>query len=126
MKRVGAACFCRLRTTHASGSWADFGKSPSLEPSGEVRSSVQFFPDDQPTESLSVGAYVVPSEAIKYDVLLGRDGWMRFQNRFYRRLAPCPTNNRVLGELTLPIPGQQGAAVFNPDPSAYPESVHLL
>ena len=63
---------------------------------------------------------------MQHDVLLGRDSWMRFQDRSYRTLAPCPINNRVLGELMLSLPGLQDATAFVPDYSAHPESFHLL
>ena len=45
---------------------------------------------------------------MQHDVLLGRDSWMRFHGRSFRALAPPPGNNRVLGELTLSLPGQHG------------------
>ena len=45
---------------------------------------------------------------MQHDVLLGRDSWMRFQDRSYCAIAPCPLTSRVL------------------DSSAHPESFHLL
>ena len=125
IKRVGAAsATCERHTPHRS--WGGFGKSPPLETSAAVRLSVQFFLDDQPTTLLVMWAYVVPSEAMQHDVLLGRDSWMRLQDCSYRTLAPCPITNRVLGELTLSLPGLQGATAFVPDSSAHPESFHLF
>ena len=50
---------------------------------------------------------------------------MRFNDRSYRTLAPRPEDNRILGELTLSLPGQVGATAFVPA-STYPESFHLL
>ena len=38
---------------------------------------------------------------MQHDVLLGRDSWVRFNDRSYRTLAPRPENNRALGELML-------------------------
>ena len=86
MKRVGAASAACKRDT-PSRSWGGFGKSPPLETSAAVRLSVRFFRDDLPIASLAVWAYVVTSEAMQHDVLLGRDSWMRFQDRSYRSLA---------------------------------------
>ena len=63
---------------------------------------------------------------MQHDVLLGRDSWMRFNDRSYRKLPPRPGNNRVLGELTLSIPGIHGATAFFPDASTHQESFHLL
>ena len=54
---------------------------------------------------------------MQHDVLLGRS---------YTTLVPCSMTNRVLGELTLSLPGLQGATAFVPDSSAHPESFHLL
>ena len=63
---------------------------------------------------------------MQHDVLLGRDSWMRFNDRSYRTLDPRPGNNRVLGELTLSLPGLHGATAFAADSSAHHRSSHLL
>ena len=39
---------------------------------------------------------------MKHDVLLGRDSWMRFQDRSYRTLAPCSMTSRILGGSRCP------------------------
>ena len=70
--------------------------------------------------------YVVLAEAMQHDVLLGRDSWMRFNNRPYRTLAPRPEYNRILGELTLSLQGLHDATAFVPDSSTHPENFHLL
>ena len=88
MKRMGAAsATCEQHTPPRS--WGGFGKSTPLETSVAVRLSVRFFHGDRLAASLPVWAYVVPSEAMQHDVLPGRDSWMRFQDRFYRTLAPA-------------------------------------
>ena len=51
---------------------------------------------------------------------------MRFNDRPHRTLAPRPGNNRVLGEVTLSLPGLHGTTAFVPDSSTHPESFHLL
>ena len=123
MKRAGAASdICERHTPPRS--WGGFSKSPPLQISTTVRLSVQFFHDDRPTASLAVRAYVVPAEAMQHDVLF--DIWMRFNDHSYRTLPPRPGNDRVLGELTLSLPGLHGATAFVPDSSAYHESFHLL
>ena len=63
---------------------------------------------------------------MQHDVLLGRNSWMRLIDRSYRTLAPRPEDNRILGELTLSLPGLHGATAFIPDSSTHPESFHLL
>ena len=55
-----------------------------------------------------------------------RDSWMRFNDRSYRTLAPRPEDNRILGELTLSLPGLHGATAFVPDSSTHPASFRLL
>ena len=55
-----------------------------------------------------------------------RDSWMRFNYRSYRTLAPRPEDNRILGELTLSLPGLHGATAFVPDSSTHPASFRLL
>ena len=94
-KRAGAACAIHERHTPPT-SWGA-GKSPPLQSSTAVRLSVQFFEDDQPTASLAVWEYVVPAEAMQHNVLLGRDSWMRFNDRSYRTLSPRPEDNRIWG-----------------------------
>ena len=59
---------------------------------------------------------------MQHDVLLGRDSWMRFNDRSFRHLAP----NRVLGKLTLSLPGFHGTTAFVPDSSTHPEGFQLL
>ena len=51
---------------------------------------------------------------------------MRFDDRSYRKLAPRPDSDRVLGELTLSFPGLHGDTAVAPDSSSQPESFHLL
>ena len=51
---------------------------------------------------------------------------MRFNDRSYRTLPPRPGNNRVLGELTLSLPGLHGATAVVADSSARHESFYLL
>ena len=63
---------------------------------------------------------------MQHDVLLGRDSWMRFNDRSYRTLAPSPESHRVLGELMLSLSGLHGAIAFVPDYSTHPERFHLF
>ena len=63
--------------------------------------SIQFLHNDQPTASLAVWTYIVPSGAMQHAVLLGRDSCMQFSQRSYRTLPALPRDNRVLGKLTL-------------------------
>ena len=63
---------------------------------------------------------------MQHDVLLGRDSWMRFNDRSYRTLPPRPGNSRALRELTLSLPGLHGATTIVPDSSAHHESFPML
>ena len=63
---------------------------------------------------------------MQHDVLLGRDIWMRFYDRSYCKLDPCPINNSIFSELTPSLPGLHVAAVFIPGSSAHPNGLHLL
>ena len=62
-------------------SWGGFGESLPLHTSTTVRLSVQLLHNNQPTASLAVWTYILPSEAMQHAVLLGRDSWMRFSER---------------------------------------------
>ena len=68
--------------------------------------------EQRPTARLAVFALFVPFGAIQYAVLLGRDSWTHFIDRFYRTLAPRPDDNRVLGNLTLLHSRLLGAVAF--------------
>ena len=53
---------------------------------------------------------------MQHAVLLGRDSWMRFNNRIYRSLPPRPSGHRIFGELELSrhAPAGVRAYVVNP------------
>ena len=51
----------------------DLGESLPLQTSTTVHLSIQFLHKDQPTASLVVWMYIVPSEAMQHAVLLDRD-----------------------------------------------------
>ena len=100
MVRSGTATTtCETQTPLRS--WGGFGELPPLQTFTTVRLSVYFLHNDQPTASPAVWTYIVPSEAMQHAVLLGRDSWMRFSERSYRTLTPRPSDNRILGILTL-------------------------
>ena len=63
---------------------------------------------------------------MQHAVLLGRDSWMRFSERSYRTLPPRPSDNRVLGDLTLSHQNSGGAVAFVSDFSAPTGGYHLL
>lgn len=77
---------------------------PLQQTSTSVHLSVQLFQTDLPGCPLAVQngpTFFVPSSVMEHAVLLGRDSWMRFSNRFYRSLPPHPSDNRIFSELTL-------------------------
>ena len=81
--------------------WGGSGESAPLQTSISIRLSVQFFPADEPTCSLVVWACVVPALVMQHEVLLGRDSWMRFNNRTYRFVPPRAMDHRMFGEIEL-------------------------
>ena len=108
MVRSGTATTtCETQTPLRS--WGGFGELPPLQTFTTVRLSVYFLHNDQPTASPAVWTYIVPSEAMQHAVLLGRDSWMRFSERSYRTFPPRPSDNRVLGNLTLSHQHSSGA-----------------
>ena len=96
MLSVGAASVACERNC-APRSWGGFGESAPPQSSTSIRLSVQFLRADEPTCSLAVWACVVPPWVMRHAVLLGRDSWMRFNNRTYRSL---PLDRRAIGFLT--------------------------
>ena len=106
-------------------SWGRFGTSQSLRTSRMIRLSVQFFHGDQPLASLAVWAHIVPSNAMQYPILLGRDSSMRFNNRSYRSLPPHPFQKHVYGEFALSHHDPSGAVAYVPDNSAPAHQFHL-
>ena len=125
MVRSGTATtICETQTPLRS--WGGFGELPPLQTFTTVRLSVYFLHNDQPASSPEVWTYIVPSEAMQHAVLLGRDSWMRFSERSYRTLPPRPSDNRVLGNLTLSHQHSSGAVAFASDFSAPTGGYHLL
>ena len=117
MLSVGAASSACERSC-SPRSWGSFGESAPLPTATHIRLSVQFFHEKGPTCSLAVWACVVPPSVMQHAVLLGRDSWMRFNNRSYGALPPHPLGNRVLGELTLSHYATTGVAAYAVDPAA--------
>ena len=111
MVRSGmATTVCETHTPPRS--WGGFGESPPLQTTTAFCLSLQFLHNDQPTASLAVWMYIVPSEAMKHAVLLGHDTWMRCSERTCRTLPPLPSDNRVLVNLTLSHQNSSGAVAF--------------
>ena len=63
---------------------------------------------------------------MQHAVLLGRDSWMRFSDRAYRTLPPRPSDNRVLGNVTLSRQHSSGTVDFASDFSVPTGCYHLL
>lgn len=77
---------------------------------------MQFYDTKTPTAQLAVWAVVVPNGTMRYDVLLGRDSWMRFNTHTYTSLTDrlrLPT----IGKLALGhFDGDDGTHTFTRDP----------
>ena len=90
-----------------------------------VRLSVQFLRKHIPTASLAVWAYVVDDGVMQHDVLLGRDSWMRFNDRSYRNLSSQRSSDAAMGKLTLDHHQNEGATAFVHDVAAVADSYQL-
>ena len=121
---MGAASVaCERRC--ARRSWGGLGESAPLQTSTSIRLSAQFFRADEPTCSLAVWACVVPPSVMQHAVLLGRDSWMRFNNRTYRVLPPRPSDHRIFGELELSHHAPAGVQAYAVNPVASSGGFHL-
>ena len=121
---MGAASVaCERRC--ARRSWGGLGESAPLQTSTSIRLSAQFFRADEPTCSLAVWACVVPPSVMQHAVLLGRDSWMRFNNRTYRVLPPRPSDHRIFGELELSHHSPAGVQAYAVNPVASGGGFHL-
>ena len=63
MRSGAATTICETQTPPRS--WGGFGGSSPLQTSTAVRLSAQFLHNDQPTASLAVWTYIVPSETMR-------------------------------------------------------------
>ena len=94
-----------------------FGASTTLTANQSVRLSVQFYHDTTPTARLSVWALIVPDGSMSFDVLLGRDSWLRFSTHTYTSDKPVP-NRPVTGKLHLGhFDNDSGAHAYTDDPT---------
>ena len=62
---------------------------------------------------------------MQHAVLLGRDRWMRSNNRSYRSLDPRPSDNRIFGELELSDHAPAGVRTYAMNPVASGGGFHL-
>ena len=88
-------------------------------------SSIQFSHDDQPTASLAAWTRTLPSKAMQHDVLLGRDSWKRFSERFYPPYLRARAIIAYFSDLTLSHQSSSGAVAFVSDFSAPTGGYHL-
>ena len=124
MLSVGRASVASERNC-APRSWGGFGESVPLQASTSIRLNVHFFRADEPTRSIAVWTCVVPPSMIKHAVLLGRDSWMRFNNRTYRSLPPRPSDHRIFGELELSHHASAGVRAYAVNPVVSGGDFHL-
>ena len=99
MVATGAADASCVRST-TPRTWSGFGSRQLLSTHRQARMTIQFNHNGSPSASLAVWMYIVPTETMRYPLLLGRDNWMRFHSRSYQTLPPQP-DGRIFGELTL-------------------------
>ena len=68
---------------------------------------------------------MVPPAVLQRAVLLGRDSWMRFNNRSYRSLPRRPSDNQIFIELELSHHAPAGVRAYAVDPVASGGGIHL-
>eukprot|EP00752_Nemacystus_decipiens_P002032 g1947.t1 len=113
-------------TTSAERCWGGFGSAKPLTTSKMVRLTVQFYHENEPTASLAVWAHVAPAGSMDNPLLLGRDSYMRFTNRGYRKLPTPPgRHHRVKGEYTFNHHDPRGAEAYITNPAAQADRFHL-
>ena len=99
MFALGASDASCIRST-TPRTWSGFGSRQLLSTNQQARMTVQFHHNGTTSASLAVRMYIIPNEAMRCPLLLGRDSWMRFPSRSYPTLPPHP-DGRTFGELTL-------------------------
>ena len=62
---------------------------------------------------------------MQHAALLGRDSWMRLNNRSYRSLPPRPSDHRIFGELELSHHAPAGMRAYAITPVASGGGFHL-
>ena len=83
-----------------------------------------------PTAALAVWACIVPAGTMQHPILLGRDSWMRFEQRSYTTLPRQPSlphqpPEPTRGELSLNHHDPNGASAFVPDDRSTDNVYHL-
>ena len=105
-------------------SWGGFGTSAPLTTSASIRLSVQFLRRFSPTAALAVWACIVPPGTMQHPIVLGRDSWMRFEQRSYTTL-PHQLPEPTLGELSRSHYDPDRASAFIPDDRSPHDIYHL-
>ena len=97
MARFGTATtVCETQTPRRSS--GGFGKSPPLQTPTTVRLSIQLLHNDQPTASLAVWTYVVPSEAMPCSTL-SSSAAKAGSGSASALTAPCPRARAIITSL---------------------------
>ena len=123
MKTCGASTNTCERHA-APRSWGGFGKTAPLLTSTSVRLSVHFLHGDIPSAEVAVWACIVPPGTMQHSVLLGRDSWMRFEQRTYTTLPRQPPQP-TFGELSLCTPFSDGLSTLIQDDRLPGDVYHL-
>ena len=105
-------------------SWGGFGTSAPLTNSASIRLSVQCLRRFSPTAALAVWACIVPPGTMQHPIVLGRDSWMRFEQRSYTTL-PHQLPEPTLGELSRSHYDPDRASAFIPDDRSPYDVYHL-
>ena len=83
LRKTQKRCKEHLQTSRTSPFLGRFWPTAPLLTSTSVRLSIQFLHGNTPSAQLAVWACIDPHGTMQHPVLLGRDSWMRFEQRTY-------------------------------------------
>lgn len=108
MEYIGAArSACETYTSLCT--WAGFGGQAPHSASKHARLNVNIFHGNTPGTKLTVWSYVVPPIIMENPILSGRNSWLRYNPRVYRKLLKPHEEVLILGEMTLRVDYHTGA-----------------
>ena len=107
--------------------WGGFGDSNTpLTTQKSARLSRKGSHNDSRSASLAVWVFIVPDSTMHHALLLGRDSYMRFDQRTYRTLPPLTPQSASRGELQLQHFGTlSGALAYKKNEHATGAAYHL-
>ena len=101
MLQKGAASADMIAVNDKPRKWGGFSESEeALQTNSTAGLSVQFYNSKEQTAYMQLYCHIVTPTALQYDLLLGRDSFLKFQNHTYATL-PNETGKPSVGILDL-------------------------